>query len=60
MKDKDEVTSLDGKKLVARLLTPVEVESVVGADFTNHGQSTSGGYCQFAQSSGGYNQSCVG
>jgi hypothetical protein len=58
MKDED-VTSLSGKKLVARLLTPAEVEKVVGADFTNHGQS-SGGYCQFSQASGGYDQSCVG
>lgn len=46
-----------GKMLVARLLTPAEVVSVAGADFTTHGQS-SAGYCQFQQTSGGFPQTC--
>lgn len=46
-----------GAELVARLLTPQEIEAVSGSDFTTYGQSGNG-YCKFDQSSGGYSQNC--
>lgn len=46
-----------GEKLVARLLTPQEVDLVAGGEFTTYAQSGQG-YCKFDQKSGGYDQKC--
>ena len=51
-------SSSKGRTLVARLLTPTEVNAVAGADFTTYAQD-GGGYCKFTQTSGGYDQHCT-
>jgi len=56
MDPKDKLT--EGQALVARLLTPAEIDSVAGGDFQTYAQDA-GGYCRFNQTGGGYDQHCV-